>query len=88
LGSGFAGGGAPFSLQSVQRSGDYRPANAIAAALAWAIAARRAPIARRIYAQLGGASPLLANTEMQAEALEAHLGAPIAVLSRCAIGIH
>ena len=26
--------------------------------LAWLIAARRAPIARRIYAQIGGGSPL------------------------------
>src|SRR5207253_8145328 len=29
--------------------------------LAWLIAARRAPVARAIYAQLGGSSPLLAN---------------------------
>jgi ferrochelatase len=43
--------------------------------LAWLIAARRAPIARKIYEQLGGASPLLANTEVQARALEAELGA-------------
>jgi protoporphyrin/coproporphyrin ferrochelatase len=43
--------------------------------LAWIIAARRAPIARKIYDQLGGASPLLANTEAQAWALEAELGA-------------
>ena len=42
--------------------------------LAWLIAARRAPVARDIYAQLGGASPLLANTEAQASALEAELG--------------
>ena len=42
--------------------------------LAWIIAARRAPIARKIYDQLGGASPLLANTEAQARALEAELG--------------
>ena len=42
--------------------------------LAWLIAARRAPIAREIYAYLGGASPLLANTEVQARALEAELG--------------
>lgn len=42
--------------------------------LAWLIAQRRAVTARRIYAQLGGASPLLANTEMQARALEAALG--------------
>jgi ferrochelatase len=43
--------------------------------LAWLIAARRTPIARRIYGQLGGASPLFANTEAQAQALEAELGA-------------
>src|SRR6185312_2327357 len=43
--------------------------------LAWLVARRRAPIARDIYAQLGGASPLLANTEAQARALEAELGA-------------
>lgn len=30
---------------------------------------RRAPVARKIYAQLGGASPLLAGTEAQAKAL-------------------
>jgi protoporphyrin/coproporphyrin ferrochelatase len=42
--------------------------------LAWAIAARRTRIARGIYAQLGGASPLLANTEAQARALEEALG--------------
>jgi ferrochelatase len=42
--------------------------------LAWLIAARRAPVAREIYTQLGGASPLLANTEAQARALEAKLG--------------
>jgi ferrochelatase len=43
--------------------------------LALLIAARRAPTARRIYAQLGGGSPLLANTEAQAGALERELGA-------------
>ena len=42
--------------------------------LAWLIAARRAPTARRIYDQLGGGSPLLANTEAQAKALETVLG--------------
>ncbi|MGE5269948.1 MAG: ferrochelatase [Thiohalocapsa sp.] len=42
--------------------------------LAWLIAARRAPVARAIYAQLGGASPLLANTEAQAHALQEELG--------------
>jgi|SRR5580658_433389 ferrochelatase len=38
------------------------------------ISGRRAPIARAIYAEIGGGSPLLANTEAQAQALEAALG--------------
>jgi protoporphyrin/coproporphyrin ferrochelatase len=38
------------------------------------IARRRAPLARAIYAHLGGASPLLANTQAQAVALEQALG--------------
>ncbi len=37
------------------------------------ISRRRAPTAREIYAHLGGGSPLLANTEAQARALEAAL---------------
>ena len=37
--------------------------------LAKLISARRAPIAKEIYAHLGGASPLLPNTEAQADAL-------------------
>ena len=43
--------------------------------LAWLIARGRARTARAIYAQLGGGSPLLANTEAQARALETALGA-------------
>jgi ferrochelatase len=43
--------------------------------LAWLIAMRRSTVAGEIYAHLGGASPLLANTEAQARALEAALGA-------------
>jgi len=43
--------------------------------LARLIARRRAPVARAIYRQLGGASPILANTEAQARALEGALGA-------------
>lgn len=39
------------------------------------ISGRRAATARLIYEKLGGASPLLANTEAQARALEAALGA-------------
>jgi len=42
--------------------------------LAWLIAVRRSRTARGIYAQLGGASPLLINTEAQARALEVALG--------------
>jgi protoporphyrin/coproporphyrin ferrochelatase len=42
--------------------------------LARLIAWRRTPVARDIYARLGGRSPLLANTEAQAQALEAALG--------------
>src|SRR4051794_5650754 len=42
--------------------------------LAALIASRRAPTARQIYAQLGGASPILANTQAQADALERELG--------------
>jgi ferrochelatase len=38
------------------------------------IARRRAPVARAIYARLGGGSPLLANTEAQAAALQHTLG--------------
>ena len=42
--------------------------------LAWFIARRRLAVARDIYDYLGGGSPLLANTEAQASALEAKLG--------------
>lgn len=42
--------------------------------LAQLIAWRRTRVAREIYRRLGGASPLLANTEAQARALEAELG--------------
>jgi ferrochelatase len=42
--------------------------------LARLISGRRARVARDIYARLGGRSPLLANTEAQARALEAVLG--------------
>ncbi len=42
--------------------------------LARLVAWRRAQVARDIYVRLGGCSPLLANTEAQARALEAALG--------------
>jgi ferrochelatase len=41
----------------------------VAVFIAW----RRAPVARAIYARLGGGSPILRNTQAQAEALEAQL---------------
>ncbi|CAK0740236.1 Ferrochelatase [uncultured Gammaproteobacteria bacterium] len=41
--------------------------------LARLIARRRAPVAQKIYQHLGGSSPLLANTQAQATALEAVL---------------
>ena len=43
--------------------------------LAQWISRRRAPVARKIYDALGGGSPLLANTQAQAAALEATLNA-------------
>ncbi|CAN0481233.1 unnamed protein product, partial [Laminaria digitata] len=42
--------------------------------LSWLIASRRAPIAREIYAQIGGRSPILPETEKQAAALQSALG--------------
>jgi protoporphyrin/coproporphyrin ferrochelatase len=41
--------------------------------LAKFISGRRAPVAQKIYAELGGASPLLAQTKTQMQALEAAL---------------
>lgn len=41
--------------------------------LARVISRRRAPVARQIYAELGGRSPLMPETEAQARALEAEL---------------
>ena len=41
--------------------------------LAQLISRRRAPVAREIYAELGGGSPLLANTKVQAAALASEL---------------
>ncbi len=41
--------------------------------LAQFISRRRAPVARAIYREMGGASPLLPNTQAQADALEAAL---------------
>ncbi len=46
----------------------------IRALLARFIAYRRAPVARKIYAKIGGGSPLLPETKLQAQALEMALG--------------
>jgi ferrochelatase len=43
--------------------------------LAWFIARGRAPVARQIYARMGGRSPIVENTQAQARALEAVLAA-------------
>lgn len=43
-------------------------------ALAKLISSRRAPVARDIYSRIGGASPILKETQAQAEALEKELG--------------
>lgn len=43
--------------------------------LAWLIARRRAPFARDIYAKIGGGSPIVAETQAQARALERELAA-------------
>jgi len=53
--------------------------------LAKLISRRRAPIARAIYGHLGGGSPLLANTEAQARALEPLLH-PHGIV-RCFVGM-
>ncbi len=56
--------------------------------LAALIASRRAPTAREIYAQLGGASPLLANTQTQARVLEGELGRQEpGVVNRCFVAM-
>jgi len=44
--------------------------------LARFLSARRAPVAREIYARIGGRSPILEETARQASALEAALGDP------------
>jgi ferrochelatase len=55
--------------------------------LAWLIARRRAATARAIYAQLGGKSPILENTQAQANALEALLNDRPGDETRCFIAM-
>jgi ferrochelatase len=45
------------------------------APIAWQVARRRAPVAREIYAHIGGRSPIVPETQGQARALEAALAA-------------
>ena len=52
-----------------------RVPNFIRYGLARVIAKRRANVAKAIYAQMGGRSPIVPETELQARALEAALGA-------------
>lgn len=73
--------GGPDSLDSVQPflfNLFYDPAiialpNPLRWIIAKAISARRAPVAREIYRQMGGASPILARTQAQAAALSEKL---------------
>ena len=56
--------------------------------LAWFIARRRAPFARKIYDHIGGRSPILEETRSQAQALETALTGPdveakVVVAMRC-----
>ncbi|NKB55475.1 MAG: ferrochelatase [Alphaproteobacteria bacterium] len=51
--------------------------------IATLISRRRAPVAQEIYEHLGGGSPLLANTQAQADALQASLGGEV----RCFIAM-
>ena len=59
---------------------------ALPSPLRWLIARliswRRAPIAREIYARMGGGSPLLPNTRAQADALGAALNGSFTVTGR------
>lgn len=52
-------------------------------ALAWLIASRRAVAAREIYALMGGGSPILPQTEAQAQALQAALRSVGLTQARC-----
>src|SRR6185295_6346321 len=54
--------------------------------LASLIASRRAPIAREIYARIGGRSPIREETEAQAKALESALGTR-GIEARCFIAM-
>ncbi len=69
----------PFLFNLFSDPAIIRLPNPLRWAIAKLIARQRAPIARQIYARIGNASPLLANTEAQSRALEALLGAEFRV---------
>lgn len=60
----------PFLVNLFSDPAIIRLPRAVRALLARVIAWRRAPVAREIYAQMGGSSPLLRETEKQGELLE------------------
>jgi len=64
----------PFLFNLFNDPAIIRAPGVVRPVLAWLISSRRAEAAREIYEYLGGASPLLRNTEAQAKALEAELG--------------
>jgi ferrochelatase len=63
----------PFLFNLFAYPAIIRLPNPLRIGLAWAIAKKRSRIAKDIYAEIGGTSPLLPNTEAQARALEAAL---------------
>ena len=76
----------PFLFNLFQRSRHHRPAAAAALARGAARSRGGGPGWRRqIYRRMGGASPMLANTEAQAQALAAALGAGLTRVHRHAL---
>src|SRR6185369_14530660 len=63
----------PFLFNLFADPAIIRVPNPVRAILAWAIAKKRTRQAKAIYAEIGGGSPLLPNTEAQALALQAAL---------------
>jgi ferrochelatase len=64
----------PFLINLFSDPEIIRVPSFIRALLARFIAFRRAPIAREIYAKIGGGSPIVPETKLQARALEAAMG--------------
>lgn len=66
----------PFLFNLFSDPAIIRLPNPLRLLLALLVSRRRAPAAAAIYEKLGGGSPLLANTEAQAQALETALAGP------------